>query len=156
MAQNFPEIGRLPNLGVKMDKNVYRYTEAPLEKGRIGISEQNISGIAGPNMPSLSWWVTLPGLGQLFGNRAHFVSNYQKFWKWLCIFLRIISKCLTWSISQWTIELAKFPVTTLGGSGGSNAKLDLCGTSQVYQASSRDGGYNLTRFVSPEPGANEL
>ena len=29
MAQNLPEIGRLPNLGVKMDKNIYKNKEPP-------------------------------------------------------------------------------------------------------------------------------
>ena len=29
MAQSLPEIGRLPNLGVKMDKIVYQYREPP-------------------------------------------------------------------------------------------------------------------------------
>ena len=37
MAQNLPEIGRLPNLGVKMDKNV-KDREPPSETGRVGIS----------------------------------------------------------------------------------------------------------------------
>ena len=38
MAQNLPEIGRLPNLGVKMDKNVYKNRESPSKIGRVGIS----------------------------------------------------------------------------------------------------------------------
>ena len=39
MAQNLQEIGRLPNLGVKMDKDVYKNKEPPSEIGRVGISE---------------------------------------------------------------------------------------------------------------------
>ena len=31
MAQNLPEIGRLLNLGVKMDKNVYKIGSLPIE-----------------------------------------------------------------------------------------------------------------------------
>ena len=38
MAQNLPEIGRLPNLGVKINKTVYKNREAPSEIGRVGIS----------------------------------------------------------------------------------------------------------------------
>ena len=38
MAQTLPEIGRLSNLGIKMDKNVYKNREPPSEIGRIGIS----------------------------------------------------------------------------------------------------------------------
>ena len=38
MAQNLPEIGRLPNLGVKLDKNVYKNREPPYLIERDGIS----------------------------------------------------------------------------------------------------------------------
>ena len=38
MAQNLPEIGRLPNFDIKMDKNVYENREPPSEIGRVGIS----------------------------------------------------------------------------------------------------------------------
>ena len=31
MAQNLPEIGRLPNLSVKIDKNVYKNRSLPLK-----------------------------------------------------------------------------------------------------------------------------
>ena len=34
MAQNLPIIGRLPNLGVKMDKNVYKNREPSSEMGK--------------------------------------------------------------------------------------------------------------------------
>ena len=39
MAQNLPEIGKLPNLSVKIDKNVKQNREPPYQIGRIGISE---------------------------------------------------------------------------------------------------------------------
>ena len=38
MAKNLSEIGRLPNFGVKMDKNVYENRELPSEIGRFGNS----------------------------------------------------------------------------------------------------------------------
>ena len=41
MAQNLPEIGRLPNMGVKMDTNVYKNREPPSEMGRVNISVYN-------------------------------------------------------------------------------------------------------------------
>ena len=44
MAENLPEIGRLQNLGVKMDKNVFKNREPPSEIGRVGISG-NVSGV---------------------------------------------------------------------------------------------------------------
>ena len=41
IAQNLPEIGRLPYLDVKMDKNVLKNREPPSEIGRVGISESS-------------------------------------------------------------------------------------------------------------------
>ena len=38
MVQNLPEIAQLPNLGVKMDKNVYKNRVPPPEIGSVGIS----------------------------------------------------------------------------------------------------------------------
>ena len=38
MVQNLLEIGRMPNLGVKMDKNVYKNRTPSSEIGRLGIS----------------------------------------------------------------------------------------------------------------------
>ena len=48
MAQSLPEIGRLLNLGVKMDKNVYKNREPPYQIGRIGISVV-CGGVLPPN-----------------------------------------------------------------------------------------------------------
>ena len=52
------------------------------------------------------------------------------------------------------LELAQFPVTALGEGV---CKADLLsvlarGNHCLYQASSRSGGYNLTRLVNPEAG----
>ena len=39
MAQNLPEIKRLPNVGAEMDKNVFKNKEPPSEIRRLGISD---------------------------------------------------------------------------------------------------------------------
>ena len=40
MAQNWLEIERLPNLGIKMDKNVNKNREPPSEIGRLFLKEE--------------------------------------------------------------------------------------------------------------------
>ena len=54
------------------------------------------------------------------------------------------------------IELAQFHVTALGGGGPWSGPLSaLVKGHCLYQTSSRGGGYNLTRFGSPDAGLKE-
>ena len=57
------------------------------------------------------------------------------------------------------VQLAQFPVTAQGGVGSSTKRtskrvkrVSVRHNHCLYQASSREGGFNLIRFGSPEPG----
>ena len=74
MAQNLPEIGRLPNLGVKMDKNVYKVRSLSLKQGRLASLRYHLSQLDVDTYSSRKI-----ALHQIFITRAvYLASSYRK------------------------------------------------------------------------------